>query len=239
MVGRGRPNRNSGPMNAREYCERVEQEERLQQQKRKTTRVADDGSPLISLKGSGFKLEFEPSFMENYRYLVREAVFDKVGRMSKRLHEQDKMLIIRSAWRSFRHQRLIWDKRVESLRQANPEVHQHELEEMAAYFIAPETESMHSTGGAVDALIRDMRTKGVMDFGTNDGLIINLSRKCYPDHPDLTPEATKNRRLLIDLFEEEGFVCDLQEYWHFDYGNVMWAIQNNEACAIYDCVEAY
>jgi D-alanyl-D-alanine dipeptidase len=110
---------------------------------------------------------------------------------------------------------------------------------MAAYFTAPETQSMHSTGGAVDALIYDMRHKRVMDFGTNDGLVINLSRRCYPDHPDLTPKAKKNRRILIRPFEEEGFVCDLQEFWHFDYGNVVWAIQKNEACAIYDCIEAY
>jgi hypothetical protein len=101
----------------------VEQEKRLQKQKRKTTRVEDDGSPLVSLKEGGFGLEFEPSVIKDYRYLVREAIAEKIERVVRRLHEQDKTLLIRSAWRSFQHQRLIWEERVEYLRQANPEIH--------------------------------------------------------------------------------------------------------------------
>jgi D-alanyl-D-alanine dipeptidase len=35
----------------------------------------------------------------------------------------------------------------------------------------------------------------------------------------------KNRKLLIGLFEDEDFVVDIKEYWHFDYGNASWAIE--------------
>ena len=76
-----------------------------------------------------------------------------------------------------------------------------------------------------------------MDFGTNDGLNIDLTDKCYPYHPFISPLAKKNRKLLIRLFENEDFVCDLKEYWHFDYGNVSWAIEKGEKYAIYGIIK--
>jgi D-alanyl-D-alanine dipeptidase len=223
-------------MNAEDYCERVEEEDLQEKQRSRTTRIVDDNSPLISLKDSGFNLILEPSIKEGYRYLAREAVFEKVGRISRRLDDEDKTLIIRSVWRSFSHQRLLWQNRVNLLQRENPEIHIKQIREMAEYFIAPETESMHATGGAVDALIYDLKDDCVMDFGTNDGLRIELGRRCYPFHPDITPQARRNRELLISLFEEVGFVCDIKEYWHFDFGNVIWATRKNEAHAIYGTI---
>lgn len=220
-------------MEARDYCARVEQEDRLRRKRIPTVPIVDNKAPLISLKGSACNLVYEPSIMEDYRYFVRDAVADKIIRISERLGRQAKQLIIRSAWRSVHHQRLLWDRRVDYLQQQNPEIHADEINEMAAYFIAPETKSMHSTGGAVDALIHDTKNDRVMDFGSNDGLKIELNRRCYVEHPDVPAHAKRNRRLLIDLFEEEGFVCDPKEFWHFDYGNVVWAIAKNETHAIY------
>ena len=88
----------------------------------------------------------------------------------------------------------------------------------------------------VDALIYDLKNDRIMDFGTNNGYKINLNRECYPYHPDITPDAKKNRKLLISLFENEDFICDLREFWHFDYGNVVWALEKKEAYAIYDII---
>jgi predicted amino acid racemase/D-alanyl-D-alanine dipeptidase len=223
----------SDRVNAQEYCEMVEGKYRRHKQHLPTMPIREDNSPVRSLIESGFNLIFEPSFMKDYKYLVRKAVFDKVGRISKRLDQEDKTLIIRSAWRSFEHQRLLWEERVESLRKEYPNKENGEIEELVSYFIAPPSESMHSTGGAVDALIYDLKNDCVMRFGTNDGLKINLNDKCYPYHPYITPEAKKNRKLLIELFEEEDFVVDIKEYWHFDYGNRAWAIEKGKDDAIY------
>ena len=228
----------SDRVNAHEYCEKVEQKYRQHIQQLPTISIKEDHSPLISLNESGFNLIFEPSIIKDHKYMVREAVFDKIGRISKRLDKEDKTLIIRSAWRSFEHQRLLWEERVDSLQKEYPKKQIEEIEELVSYFTAPPNKSMHSTGGAVDALIYDLKNDCVMRFGTNDGLKINLNDKCYPYHPYITPEAKNNRKLLIDLFEEEDFVVDLKEYWHFDYGNVTWAIEKGKEHAIYGIIEA-
>ena len=228
----------SDRVNAHEYCEMVEQKYRKHIQLLKTASIREDHSPLVSLNESGFNLIFEESIKKGCKFMVREAVFDKIGRISKRLDGEDKTLIIRSAWRSFEHQRLLWEERVDSLRKEYPKKQKEEIEELVSYFIAPPRESTHSTGGAVDALIYDLRDDCVMRFGTNDGLKMNLNDKCYPYHPYITPEAKNNRRLLIGLFEEEDFVVDIKEYWHFDYGNVSWAIEKGRKHAIYGIIEA-
>ena len=227
----------SDRLNAHEYCEMVEQRYRRHIQFLPTITINEDHSPLMSLNGSGFNLIFEPSIKKDCKFMVRKAVFDKVGRISKRLDKEDKTLVIRSAWRSFGHQRLLWEERVVALQKEYPKKQIEEIEELVSYFIAPPSKSMHSTGGAVDALIYDLKHDCVMRFGTNDGLTMNLNDKCYPYHPYITPEAKNNRRLLIGLFEEENFVVDIKEYWHFDYGNVAWATEKEKEHAIYGVID--
>lgn len=228
----------SDRVNAHEYCEMVEQKYRRHIKLLPTISIKEDHSPLMSLNESGFNLIFESSIKKDHKFMVREAVFDKIGRISKRLDNEDKTLIIRSAWRSFEHQRLLWEERVVSLQKEYPGKQIEEIEELVSYFIAPPRESLHSTGGAVDALIYDLKNDCVMRFGTNDGLVIDLNDKCYPYHPYISPEAKRNRKLLIGLFEEEDFTVDIKEYWHFDYGNVGWAIEKGREHAIYGSIKA-
>ena len=192
---------------------------------------------MKSLLDAGFQLVYEPSIKENYRYLVREPIFEKIGRISQALDKENKRLIIRSVWRSFDHQKMLWDECVALHQKKHPDMAIDEIHRIVSYFIAPEKESTHTTGGAVDALIYDLKADCVMDFGTNDGLKIDLSKKCYPYHPEISTEAKKNRALLIGLFEAEDFVVDMKEYWHFDYGNAGWALEKGKDYAFYGIVE--
>lgn len=224
-------------MTAKEYCELVERLDRFQKQLVSTIIVKDDNSPLISLRESEFNLMFEPSVKKDYAYLVREEVYEKIGRISKILDKQAKTLIIRSVWRSFAHQKLLRSRRVKIIKKEYPGKSLEEISNIVSYFIAPEEESMHSTGGAVDALIYDLKKDCVMDFGNNDGLHLELNKTSYPFHPDITQQVKKNRELLIGLFDKEDFVVDPKEYWHFDYGNVIWAIEKGKKYAKYGIIK--
>ena len=224
-------------MIAKEYCELVERLDRFQKQLISTIIIKEDHSPLISLKESNFNLVFEPSFYKGYKYMVREVIFEKIGRISKILDKEDKRLIIRSVWRGFAHQKLLRDRRIEIMTKEHPNKSLKEINKIVSYFIAPEKKSMHSNGGAVDALIYDLEKDCVMDFGNNDGLHLELNKTCYPFHPDITSQVRKNRELLINLFDKEGFVVDPKEYWHFDYRNVIWAIEKGEKYAKYGIIK--
>jgi len=218
------------------YCRDVEARELLRKERISTIRIQEDHSPLISLKDLGFNLIYEPSMNKGYQYRAREEVCQKVGRISRLLAEQDKILVIRSVWRSFAHQRQLWNAKVEVMRKKYPHQGLKEIEKTVSHFIAPREKSMHATGGAVDALIYDSLTDQVIDFGNNDGFKLELDETCYPYHPDISPTAKQNRKLLIGLFEDEDFVVDILEYWHFDFGNVSWATAKGQESARYGIV---
>lgn len=218
-------------MNVKTYCEAVEAKDKRNKFLAPSIWIRDSQSPLISLMKTDFNLIFEPSIFPNYTYLVREDILEKIGRISRRLDALNKILIIRSAWRSIDHQKLLWDANFNFFQKQHPEKTFEEVREIVSYFIAFPRESMHATGGAVDALIYDVDKDNVLDFGTNKGLKIELSKMCYPFHPEINAEAKINRALLIGLFESEDFVCDVKEYWHFDYGNAIWAIEKEKEYA--------
>lgn len=47
------------------------------------------------------------------------------------------------------------------------------------------------------------------------------------------PEVRKNRRLLRDAMESELFRFDDDEWWHFDFGNQLWAFKYGKAFCFY------
>lgn len=224
-------------MNTKEYCDQVEAKDIFHKKLEQNFIIKDNGSPLVSLKDCKLPLVYEPSIMKGYRYLVRGELVDKIARISECLKKKDKPLVIRSAWRSFRHQRVLWEQNFASIQKKYPSKRIEEINEIVSYYIAPQHKSTHSTGGALDALIYDQKKDRILDFGTNKGFEIELSKKCYPFHPEISKQAKENRKLLIDQFESEDFVCDMKEYWHFDYGNIGWAIEKGKDNAFFGIIE--
>ena len=225
-------------MDAEHYCRSAEREERRREQLLSTVSVREDHSPLVPLKSTGLPLMYEPSMVEDYDYRVREAIVEKIGRISRSLEAQGKTLVIRSVWRSFDHQSRLWEGKMAVMRNDYPTRLEDEIKEIVSHFVAAPEESMHATGGAVDALIYDVGKKRVLDFGNNVGLKLELNETCYPHHPGISEEARQNRRLLMDLFEEEEFVVDSVEYWHFDYGNASWAAATGSEIAHFGIISS-
>ena len=223
-------------MNENDYCEMVESQDVELKKLKNTFEIEDDGSPLLSLKEAGLTLLYEPSFVENYQYLIREAIIPKIKRISEKLTEQNMTLAIRSAWRSFDHQQKIWETHYQKAQKKNPSFTEEKLFKSLDNCVAPANQSTHSTGGAIDALIFDNESQKMLDFGSNKGWNIRLGKKCYPYNPKITETAKQNRKLLLDLFHDEGFICYYKEFWHFDYGNSDWALQKNQEIAFYDTI---
>jgi D-alanyl-D-alanine dipeptidase len=224
-------------MNAKEYCDLIEAQDVENIRLRKNFLVKENGSPLVSLKKVGLNLIYEPTVYKGYRYMVREELVEKIARITEKLEQQNRRLVIRSAWRSFAHQKMLWDNTVALMKRRHPQKTLARIHEIVANYVLPEKKSTHSTGGAIDALIYDKKSDRILDFGTNEGYDIRLGRKCYPHHPEISAEAKENRSLLISLFEQEDFVCDTKEYWHFDYGNIGWALRKGKDHAIYGILE--
>lgn len=74
--------------------------------------------------------------------------------------------------------------------------------------------SSHSRGAAVDLTLADAKTGKPLDMGSAFDYFDDLS---HTDSPRVTDEQKKNRMLLKDLMERNGFKNFFQEWWHFSY----------------------
>ncbi|MBE9053085.1 D-alanyl-D-alanine dipeptidase [Nostocales cyanobacterium LEGE 11386] len=88
----------------------------------------------------------------------------------------------------------------------------------------------HSTGAAVDVTLVD-DTGEIVNMGSP---IDELSERSHPDYYANSdqPEAQQyhaHRLLLCDVMLKAGFQRNPREWWHFSYGDQMWAWLHNQA----------
>ena len=120
--------------------------------------------------------------------------------------------------------------------------------EVTNYWAAPSTgaeaPSPHSTGGAVDLTLRwrggDPLWMGSL-FDDASPLAHTARFEAETDEAAFSfsnEEARANRRLLYWLMVENGFASNPSEWWHFSFGDQMWAKLRNEPEALYAGAEA-
>jgi D-alanyl-D-alanine dipeptidase len=98
----------------------------------------------------------------------------------------------------------------------------------------PQTPPPHSTGAAIDVTLYDTKLIEV-NMGSP---IDEISDRSLPDYfvSSSHPQASifhRDRQLLNAVMTHSGFVRHPHEWWHFSYGDQLWAWTNNEKMAIY------
>ncbi len=90
---------------------------------------------------------------------------------------------------------------------------------------------VHSTGGALDLNIVDCNGQE-LDMGTDfDDFTSNAYTSAFENRK--TFEAFENRRMLFDVMISAGFTNYPSEWWHYDYGDLFWAVETGTDCAMY------
>ena len=88
----------------------------------------------------------------------------------------------------------------------------------------------HQTGGAVDLSFCDKNGKE-LDMGTQYREF-NLMTATHSNA--LNDDQCSNRIVLLKAMQSAGFVNYSAEWWHFVYGDKMWAAYSSKRVAIYD-----
>jgi D-alanyl-D-alanine dipeptidase len=108
--------------------------------------------------------------------------------------------------------------------QQREEIWQAVYEIWAVPSLDEKTPPPHSTGAAVDMTLVD-ESGQVVDMGSP---IDELSERSHPnyyanhDHPE-SQTYHAHRQLLHDVMLKAGFQRNPREWWHFSYGDQMWA----------------
>jgi D-alanyl-D-alanine dipeptidase len=113
----------------------------------------------------------------------------------------------------------------------------------AAPTVSVDSPSPHSTGAAVDLTIRFVRSGEHLYMGS---IFDDVTEIAYSDYfershlphevnggeePYSSVEARLNRRLLYWVMEEAAFANNPNEWWHFSWGDQMWAKLSDESAA--------
>ena len=181
------------------------------------------------------------------KLLLRSGTCERLESVNARLAQAGLELWLFDAWRPQAVQIYFHDVWFPNqIRKRHPDISQAELiAEVERYWAAPSAgasaPSPHSTGGAVDLTIR-WRGGEALWMGS---LFDDASPIAHLDHFEAeraawsfsAEEARANRRLLYWLMVEAGFAANPNEWWHFSYGDQMWAQATGAAAALYGGIE--
>lgn len=170
--------------------------------------------------------------------LVRKGILGRLRAVNAALHKKNKnyQLIVLEGYRSYAEQKKQFDEIFERKKSQQKDVCQVEIYEECHKQIAVPEVSGHPTGGAVDVCILDKRGNQFLDFGTawKD---FGMGKLIYTRSPEIEKTAKKNRKLLNQIMQQQGFYQYPAEWWHFSFGDIEWAIANNKDCALYKMVK--
>ena len=175
---------------------------------------------------------------------LRKSVAEKLARVNERAALAGLELFLFDAWRprsvqAYFHD--VWMPR--ELKRRNPRLQGAGLtEEVERYWAAPsdsaESPAPHATAAAVDLTLRWKDGEAVW-MGSLFDDVTGLAHRDRFENLDAgnfsfsDQEARANRRLLHWLMAEQDFAGHPDEWWHFSWGDQMWAALTNAPAAHY------
>lgn len=171
--------------------------------------------------------------LETDDWRIRRVVRDKVVACAEALPD-GLCLMVFDAFRSRERQWELWKPVIANITQNNPDWSEAQIYTEAARWVSPPDGfgSGHQAGAAVDVkFARADRTE--LEFG---GPMKGLSGVAPTDWP-VSPEIRKNRDMLVAEMEATGMVNYPDEWWHFSYGDRLWAEVTNRKEAFFAPIE--
>ncbi|HEY4940998.1 MAG TPA: M15 family metallopeptidase [Rhizomicrobium sp.] len=176
--------------------------------------------------------------------LLRNSVGEKLARINARLGEAGLELFVFDAWRPKEVQAYFHDVWMPAeLKRRQPGLRGAALtEEVERYWAAPSSDETspapHATGAAVDLTIRWVGSDPLWMGSIFDDATELAHRDRFETLRDDTmsfsdEEARANRRLLHWVMAEEDFAGHPDEWWHFSWGDQMWAALTGAHAAHY------
>jgi zinc D-Ala-D-Ala dipeptidase len=214
--------------------------------------IAECGEPLVPIPLDIFATEsphayqkLGASYGSKSPYYLREQVLARLLNAQQQLQQHDQQLQqhdlgwriqVFDAYRPIAVQQYMVDYTFAELVQAQG-LQLHELtdnqkrkiwEQVHQFWAVPNlnpaTPPPHSTGAAVDVTLVDA-SGAVVNMGSP---IDEISPRSYPDFfaTDSDPQAPgyqQNRQLLKQVMLSAGFLQHPNEWWHFSWGDQLWA----------------
>jgi D-alanyl-D-alanine dipeptidase len=197
-------------------------------QKIKSIVIIDNNEPLVEINETEkIKLEF------NNKYLVpkiRKSVLELLLSASNNT-PSDYKILVSTAFRPCEMQKRMWRKRLLQMAILHPLqmiTNTRDWRKNASRYTAPPGGSMHQCGSALDVtlLYKDRE----VDMGSTQN---ETGEKVHTFSKKITEKQKENRSILYKAMTEAGFVNYPLEWWHYCYGDRMWAAYTEKSEAFY------
>ncbi|MCL2538090.1 MAG: D-alanyl-D-alanine carboxypeptidase family protein [Alphaproteobacteria bacterium] len=197
-----------------------------------SVQIIENHEPLVDIKQDS-RFFFGGKLIDAPKIFLRNNVYKKLLYAIDKL-PQNHHFKIYSAFRSVEEQKYLWDREYARNKQENPSMSEDQLIKLTKSFCADPRNGFggHQTGGAVDISLCDKN--GIdYDMGTK------YSQKndyTYTKAKGISPESMKNRKILLNALTSVGLVNYPGEWWHFCYGDKMWAAYKGLAICSYGAI---
>jgi D-alanyl-D-alanine dipeptidase len=207
--------------------------------------IVDCGEPLVAIPTDRFALETPHPYEKlgapyggRSPYYLRQGVLGRLISAQVALQQQYPVWRIQifDAYRPIAVQQfmvnhafaqLLADRQL-TVETLSPAEQQALWEEVYQFWALPSHDPAmpppHSTGAAIDVTLLDVTGQAV-DMG---GAIDELSPRSHPDYYASSDDSYEqsyhhHRQLLHRVMVEAGFLRHPNEWWHFSYGDQLWA----------------
>jgi zinc D-Ala-D-Ala dipeptidase len=199
--------------------------------------VKDNGEKLVNIKDYCPKVTIRlAAYIKNEgkqaclnACFIREGTAEQIN-IAQSLLPKGHRIMLRCGYRplSLQKKRYLW--MYKKLKKKNPTWDKKKLADETSRCVAPpEIVPPHSTGGAVDISIIDAKGRQ-LDMGAHLG---RFNEKTYTDSKEIPTLAKNNRKLLVKVMTEAGFVNYPTEWWHWSYGDRYWSAVKKKKFSIY------
>ncbi len=199
-------------------------------------KIQENNEPMADLSKYNFILDpkyFQQKLSTESRFFLREQTAKKLTQVQKNLGPF--RLKIWDAFRSRDTQNNIYQKYWEEIKISHPNLNEEELKLEIGKFVSPAYQKNrippHTTGGTVDLTLVD-KNDNELDMGTEFDF---FGPKAQPFYFEIYKDKkiAKNRQIIREAMINEDFTLDEDEWWHFDWGNQMWALKSGKHFAFY------
>lgn len=212
--------------------------------------IDDRGEPLVPMSLAPWPVRVYPAYARMGipgavpECFVREGVYRRLLAAARSLPD-GLGLVVLDGWRPWRVQQYLFDTLGEAIRARHPGLDEAQWLERTREFVSvpsrdPSAPSPHLTGGSVDVTLCDADGL-VLDMGTLFDEAVPASHSAHFERPGTLDErqcrAREHRRLLHHAMLAQGFTNLPSEWWHYDFGNQLWARYGGHRHALYGPAE--
>lgn len=194
--------------------------------------------PIWTLKGDFEGGMYADYIVEHPEYDGIYVRFELLKRLENVANSLDKQyqLVVRAGHRPIAVQKRLLKECAQDYKDDNPGISDEEALEHARTFVSDPDEMLppHCCGAAVDVDLMDTTTGELVDFGSPVNLDEDIS---FLHYDDITPAQRSNRVLLLTTMLEQGLASTAFEWWHFSYGDEVWAWFYGNADSLYGLID--